>query len=668
MTRFFYTLFLLGILATGIKAQKPSRKISLVDSLKRMLEQKLPDSLRARTNFSLSEQLIYADSLKSTIYLEQGRRLIKKNTFLQAIYYYYAATVQSLSDLDKSEASFKKAQVLLTDFKTKEAYLFLAKSWHNYGVLQQLKDNYRGMADALLNKAIPYARLSGDTAYLGINYMDLALVFKNNKQFDKAQVYIDSTLQILEKVKAKKTYRIVAYHTAAENYTFLKKYPQAKRMLDSAGTLLSPTPDSPFYLDYYFAEGLYFDDIKQYDNAIVSLDKGIELALKLQRRQEEQRLLMQKLHVLQNQKKFDKALSVATYILKQKDMLSLSEDRLLVYADLAETYAGLGDMGQAYKWMKKVSQLSDSISESKIKKDVHELELKYKKAENQREISSLKATNEKAALSLKNNRLIAWLLGSIAVFLSIITFFGLLYLRNSKKLTKQKEINYRQQLRELEQEKQLTISNALLEGEERERQRVGRDLHDGLGGTLAGIKINLSDVVANSSSTGKDTELGKIIAQLDSSVSDLRNIARNLMPETLLKFGLETALKDLCETFNNNGLKITLQLLDIQEDMEVGVKINIYRIIQEILSNTVRHSGASEMLLQCSQNENVFLITAEDNGRGFDLASVEHAKGIGLTNIRNRVALLHGKMELNTAINEGTAINIELKPFSNLSI
>ncbi|MNR08163.1 sensory histidine kinase UhpB [compost metagenome] len=74
------------------------------------------------------------------------------------------------------------------------------------------------------------------------------------------------------------------------------------------------------------------------------------------------------------------------------------------------------------------------------------------------------------------------------------------------------------------------------------------------------------------------------------------------------------------------------------------------------------------MLLQCSQNESVFLITAEDNGRGFDMASAEHTKGIGLTNIRNRVALLHGKMELNTAINEGTAINIELKPFSNLSI
>jgi two-component system NarL family sensor kinase len=661
MTRFFYLLIVLGILATGIKAQQPAKRVSLVDSLKGMLQQKLSDSLRARTNFSLSEQLLYADSLQSTIYLEQGRRLIKKNEYLQAIYYYYAATVQSLSDLDKSEASFKKAHVLLLPFKTKEAYLFLTKSWHNYGVVQQLKDNYRGMADALLNKAIPYARKSGDSAFLGINYMDLALVFKNNKQFDKAQVYIDSTLQILEKVKAKKSFRIVAYHTAAENYVFLKKYPQAKRMLDSAGVLLGPNPDYPLYLDYYFAEGLYFDDTKQYDKAITSLDKGIALALKLQKRYEEQRLMMQKLHVLQSQKKYDKALVVASYLLKQKDMLFLSEDRLLVYGDLAETYAGMGNMAQAYKWMKRVGQMSDSISESKIKKDVHELEIKYKKAEDLREIGTLKATNEKAALSVKNNRLIAWLLGSIAIFLLVITFFGLLYFRNNKKLTRQKEINYRQQLKELEQEQQLTVSNAMLEGEERERQRVGRDLHDGLGGTLAGIKINLSDVVANTSATGKDTELGKIIAQLDSSVNDLRSIARNLMPETLLKFGLETALKDLCETFNNSGLKITLQLLDIQESMEVSVKINIYRIIQEILSNTVRHSGASQLLLQCSQNESVFLITAEDNGRGFDSSTADNTKGIGLSNIRNRVALLHGKMDLNTAVNEGTSINIELK-------
>lgn len=661
MTRFFYLLIIPGILSTGIKAQQPAKRISLVDSLKRLLTQKVPDSIRARANFGLSEQLLYADTLKSSNYLEQGRRLIKNDPFLQAIYYYYAATVQSRTDLNKSEASFKKAHTLLAPFKTKEAYLLLAKSWHNYGVIQQLKDNYRGMADALLNKAIPYARKSGDTAYLGINYMDLALVFKNNNQFDKAQVYIDSTLQIMEKVKGWKNYRIAVYNTAAENYTFLKKYPQARRMLDSASVLLSPFPDAPFYLDYYFAEGLYLDNTKQYDKAIINLDKGLALALKLEDRQNEQRLLIQKLHVLQSQKKFDKALSVANYLLKQKDMLFLSGDRLLVYADLAETYAGLGNMSQAYTWMKRVSTLGDSISESKIKKDVHELEIQYKKAEDMREIGSLKATNEKAELSVKNNRLIAWLLGSIAIFLLVTTFFGLLYFRNNKKLTKQKEINYRQQLKELEQEQQLTISNAMLEGEERERQRVGRDLHDGLGGTLAGIKINLSDVVANTSDTGKDTELGKIIAQLDSSVNDLRSIARNLMPETLLKFGLQTALKDLCETFNNSGLKITLQLLDIQESMDVSVKINIYRIIQEILSNTVRHSGASQLLLQCSQNESVFLITAEDNGRGFDAGTADNTKGIGLSNIRNRVALLHGKMDLNTAVNEGTSINIELK-------
>lgn len=661
MTRFFYLLTILGILATGTRAQQPAKRISLVDSLKGMLQQKISDSLRARTNFNLSEQLLYADSLQSTIYLEQGRKLIKKNEYLQAIYYYYSATVQSLSDLDKSEASFKKAHVLLLPFKTKEAYLFLTKAWHNYGVVQQLKDNYRGMADALLNKAIPYARKSGNMAFLGVNYMDLALVFKNNKQFDKAQIYIDSTLQILEKEKAKKSFRIVAYHTAAENYVFLKKYPQAKRMLDSAAALLAPNPGSPFYVDYYFAEGLYFDDTKQYDKASASLDKGIALALKFEKKYEKQRLLIQKLHVLRSQKKYDKALTLASHLLKQKDMLFLSEDRLLIYADLAETYAGMGNMPQAYKWMKRVSQMGDSISESKIKKDVHELEIQYKKAENMREIGALKATNEKAALSVKNNRLIAWLLGSIAIFLLIITFFGLLYFRNNKKLTKQKEINYRQQLKELEQEQQLTISNAMLEGEERERQRVGRDLHDGLGGTLAGIKINLSDVVANNSGAGNDTELGKIIAQLDNSVNDLRSIARNLMPETLLKFGLQTALKDLCETFNNSGLKITLQLIDIQESMEVAVKINIYRIIQEILSNTVRHSGASQLLLQCSQNESVFLITAEDNGRGFDANAADNTKGIGLSNIRNRVALLHGKMDLNTAVNEGTSINIELK-------
>ena len=94
--------------------------------------------------------------------------------------------------------------------------------------------------------------------------------------------------------------------------------------------------------------------------------------------------------------------------------------------------------------------------------------------------------------------------------------------------------------------------------------------------------------------------------------------------------------------------------------MPQQTQITIYRIVQELLSNAIRHAQASNILLQCSQHETVFLVTLEDNGRGFDTRTAALAKGIGLMNVKSRVDYLQGKMDISSVINEGTSINIEL--------
>jgi len=207
----------------------------------------------------------------------------------------------------------------------------------------------------------------------------------------------------------------------------------------------------------------------------------------------------------------------------------------------------------------------------------------------------------------------------------------------------------------MEQRQELKVANALLEGEEKERRRLARDLHDGLGGSLAGIRIKL----AGQQKKQVNGQLDEVMHLLEDSMSELRRIAHNMMPESLLKVGLRSAITDLCDGLANEDLEIELQWSGPGGDLPHTAQANIYRIVQEVLANAIRHGGAGKILLQCIHQEQMFYITAEDNGRGFDMNAAPG--GIGLSNIRSRVQYMKGRLDIDSSPGAGTAVNIELQ-------
>lgn len=254
-----------------------------------------------------------------------------------------------------------------------------------------------------------------------------------------------------------------------------------------------------------------------------------------------------------------------------------------------------------------------------------------------------------------------WILGLLASLLLTLAIFLILYNKNRRKLAVQREINLHQKLTQQEQGEKLKITQAMLNGEERERERVVKDLHDGLGGLLAGAKLNLSSWGAQHTNTENEENFQKIVGQLDYSVNELRRLSRNMMPVTLLNFGLEIALKDLCDYYNTTKTSIEFQPMNIEKNLSSHVQINIYRIVQELLSNAIKHSKANNILVQCSQSDDFFFITVEDNGIGFNQDHLNSTEGLGMHNLKTRIELLKGKMEIISAQNEGTSINIELR-------
>ena len=157
-------------------------------------------------------------------------------------------------------------------------------------------------------------------------------------------------------------------------------------------------------------------------------------------------------------------------------------------------------------------------------------------------------------------------------------------------------------------------------------------------------------------------KVNSILVDMDFAITEMRRISHNLMPESLRRFGLAVSLGDLCKSLQNSNTKIELQLYGLFNVLSQEQQTHIYRIIQELIYNSLKHSEAKHILVQCSVEDNVVFITVEDDGKGFksDQIMDDSKDGVGLTNVKIRVNYLHGKLDIRSEVGKGTSIDIEI--------
>lgn len=315
-----------------------------------------------------------------------------------------------------------------------------------------------------------------------------------------------------------------------------------------------------------------------------------------------------------------------------------------------------GNAVMALDYRKKFELLNDSIVGDKSKTLVSNLEAKYEFEKKESTIKQLKAENEVHELAISKKNILNYILiGSIIAILLV----SLLGYRNYK----QQQALQQQRINELETEKQLTATEAVLKGEEKERTRLAKDLHDGLGGILSGIKYSMQNMKGNLVMTPANAQaFERSMDMLDSSIKEMRRVAHNLMPEALVKFGLNTALKDFCNDINQTGaLNVAYQSIGVEgEDIPQTSAITIYRIVQELINNTIKHAGATNAIVQLTKAGNSISLTVEDDGKGFDTAILKGTSGIGWTNIQHRIEFLKGKLDVHSQAGKGTSVLVEL--------
>ena len=385
--------------------------------------------------------------------------------------------------------------------------------------------------------------------------------------------------------------------------------------------------------------GCTYISIGQWSDAGRYLNEALDLAVKNNLKRPEAYILSCLSDVYRGLKKYDLSEKYIMEALKKKDALSDSE-QLDIYLSAINLSVVRGDYEsfsrQFDDYQKQLNKLHDlSIHEKMI-----ELEKKYDTEKKEQRIADLARS--------KKMILIIAIIGLVALASAILALFFRIRLMSSKKILAEQRID------RLEQEKKLIATQAVLDGETTERSRLARDLHDGLGSMLSVVKLNLKDIKGGVSLEAQDVEhYNNALTMLDDSIKELRRVAHNMMPESLMRYGLKVSLTDFC----NSVPDVQFHFYGTDRRLDNKLEIMIYRAVHELVNNAVKHAGAQKINVQVVQEEERVSVIVQDDGTGFDVSAP--SAGMGLNNIEKRVKVFNGKMDIFSQPGKGTEINIE---------
>lgn len=349
------------------------------------------------------------------------------------------------------------------------------------------------------------------------------------------------------------------------------------------------------------------------------------------------------------------------HLLKAKEIaLPMKDYNILkeIFLSLSECASANKNYQLAYDYHLIYSQYNDSVNAKLQTKQFAETDAKYQKKQRLAEIEHLQQSTQLLEEKNRNRTYAVVLLG---LFILLLLLFCWLIYRNYKKRVllakKQIEIN-EARIKELEQKAQLAAMESIIQGEELERKRVAQDLHDGVGSLLSGVKLSLSAMRGNviiSEELAQAFE--RSIVLLDNAIAEMRRVAYNMMPEALAKLGLIEALKLYCDDISKStGFAIHFEYENLHNRIPTSQEIVVFRIIQELVNNAVKHSEGNSIIVQLYSNTQGFILEVEDNGTGMKKSN---SNGIGLQNLRNRVHYLKGKLDIRSEEGKGVSFLIE---------
>jgi len=602
------------------------------DSARLFLNQAIAIAARLKNSNKQGEAMTYI-----------GTNFYRHDAYDSALFYY------SLADKLYAKAATHESAVNRIINKMSIATTLLQQGDHQSAI-----QTYLSTIDALHKTAYPEKWTNLVTAYT-----NTGLIYNDLKQYSKALKYQQQALNICNSRSIEPEKKTQVILLMALDYINLEQLSAVPRLLQQASALSHTLNSDYLFSIQYGIEGKYYRARKMRDSAVIKYSQSLHYAQKAGDLFQQAMALQQLGMIYYDEKKYRAAIPkfLQSLAITRTIRDKIREVNALKY--LSELYTVTKNNDQAVQYYQAYIKLNDSLSNAESKKNINEIESKYQAAKKQASINELQKNIALQQSALQRKNAVNKTLVAGCCLLLIIA--GLLYIvfKNKNRLLLQNQKLHEQQLREIKKERKLLAAQSVLKGEEEERNRLARDLHDGVGGLLWGIKLSMSSMKGNVFLPEESAKsFSNVITQLDQSIAELRRVSHNMMPEALIKFGLKEALENYCEMVNHSKqIRVQLQTYGMDTRMEQSVEIVIYRIIQELLTNTIKHAEAKNVLIQLVREEHRFNLTVEDDGKGFTVQEIQD--GAGLANIRARAAYLNGSVDIVSAKGEGTSVHVE---------
>ena len=522
------------------------------------------------------------------------------------------------SDYSTAVTYLMQSAALLEAAKAPEVRVLIAQTYMNLGN-NLIAENQWEKGIGYSKKALTYSNYPDEKRFRVLMHLDIADTYvKLNKQLEAAK-YLDSAVQLNRSLNNTAVGALVA-NTEGAYYEYLhdlsralEAYQQAYRLCDSTGNDYLKAGIAGNMATIFFTQGNY---------------------------------------------------TAAAQFAGSANTLALASKQYKVAASandvLQKVAAQQGDYKKALEYASLFKRYADSATNSETQRVTLSLESKYQNQKKESEIASLKTiTAEKELSIVKRNRML--IISSLSAAILVLVL-GLLY-RNSKQkqtIAEKEQRLQQEQIKFLERQQQLVSLQSMLNGQETERTRIAKDLHDGLGGLFSTVKMNFSVLQHENTGLKSDPLFQKSYELVDTASAELRRIAHNMMPEVLMKLGLIQAVQDMCVAVSSSKLlKVSLQAYGMNQRFNAATEIMLYRIIQELINNIIKHAQATQAIIQFNKDGNRLTVTVEDNGRGFNTKEVDAAKHTGMETVKSRVTYLNGNINIDSQNGIGTTVLME---------
>lgn len=695
-----YRLALIILLCLAHQAHLLSQDKKNIDSLLQIFKTADRDSTRLGILLDLSEEYYYIQLNRSLDYAEKALLLSRKLNNKIGI----ARSLNNLAKVCIEQGNYEDAQKFseesLQIYKQLDLKGGIASNLTNEGLILHYRGAYEKALD-YYQQAIDLNKKDSNHVAKNMNY--IGRVYQNQSNYDIAMEHFVNALRISESRNDKAEIanslgKISEIHSLQNNYKEAIEYAtQALHINKETGNKRGLEANLNNLGDVHLKLG-------EYEKALQYFQESLKLLQEIAKKQEIASRLGNigtayfYLNDLEKAKEFyRKALDIETqlgnkrvvayvllnlgYVFKQQGdnktaieyfnkSLDISREigkknlMMISYLNLSQLHGNIGEFKKAYELHQAYATVNDSILGENSRKQLAEIQTKYETEKKEKEIALLKSDQIVKMQKLKENQARLQLLTLVTIVLAVIVVFVTIFIRMyrqklqaNKLLSEKNEEIQDQKMNVLMKNQKIELIKASVEAREQERHRVSKELHDGIGGSLAAIKLSLSRYE-------DDARLNEVIKSLDKTCQEVRTLSHDLIPPNILNSIYTVLLEDYISKVSAlHPIELSFHCYPEDEinGLDEIIQAELYRIIQELLSNMIKHSKASSGSVQISKPGDCVNLMVEDNGIGFSLN--KKMNGIGLLNIQSRVKKLNGKVQFDTNINRGTIVNIDIPLF-----